>query len=185
MCQVWALFSSLPAMISVQVLQQPLCNGIATWRSHERTNLGSVADTGELWSVTYIKQRNDTTLRSTLSTTSGMVSLIGCSEWFLRFDGHECSDPAPIVTLVNNQIYISYFVIIVRPMVLSGFCRATSQGPLYPGEHTISLHVRPCVFTDPNRSPPGGYGFDAHTGRPTNWGPGGNVTSTFCLRGVL
>ena len=152
------------------------CTGVSAWRSYEKTDLADTADVGELWSVNYTKQSSDTIMRVTFESLAAVVVSFGCSEWYITIDENECNDPAPVVTMINSQQWGgSGTIFSLRPMVLSGFCKATSTGYLSAGTYTISANIRACTFSNPSH----GLSPDSHTGIPTNLGPGGQSTSTF------
>ena len=99
----------------------------------------------------YTKQREDTFLRATFISAVNIPSEVDGSqlEWYVQFDGQECSDPAPIVSRINHENNTQNSIdshtrdLQLRPIVSTVVCQATSHGPLKPGQHTVSLHFRP------------------------------------------
>ena len=145
-----------------------------SWKSHTLPNFASHKDINDLMWMTFDKQRSDTTLLVTFSAVIRMVSLGGCSEWYIKLNCSECTDPAPIVLLINTQVNrLAPGMIILFPTVLSGFCHSISSGGyLGKGRITISSHVRGCNLTESHRV---NIGFDSHTqtsNKYRTWKPG-------------
>ena len=107
--------------------QTSSCQGIAAWRYYPWVNWPSDTDNGQLRSVTYKKQRNDTILRVTFHSTLSQYNHDGCSQWYIQFGGQDCTQPAPIST----SIYTAHTDISNSwnraPAEVSGFCNATSM----------------------------------------------------------
>ena len=124
--------------------QTSSCHGIAAWRYYPWVNWHSGTDNGQLRSVMYKKQRNDTILRVAFHSTLAQYRHSGCSQWYIQFGGQDCTQPAPITTSIytdhsdgsnsNNRV----------PAEVSGFCNATSSGKLSPANLQISVHVKKC-----------------------------------------
>ena len=118
---------------------------------------GSTADDGELQSVNYAKRHANTVIRVSFYTTLGEShAASGCSEWFIFFNGRQCTKPHHIVTALFRRSKENAWYII--PSVLSGFCEETSSGVFPPGNLKISAHVRACERFPFNTS-------NAHTGK--------------------
>ena len=142
------------------------CRGIAAWKYFPWSNWADNKDNGHLKSVTYHKQRNDTILRVAFHSTLAMYDNARCTEWYIKFSGKECTQPAPISTsIIKSSDQNGWHV---RPAELNGFCNATSsyfpQGPV-----VISVHVRAC---------PSSRAGHAYTGF---WGWGDKVTSSLVV----
>ena len=139
------------------------CQGTAAWRVFPYQDFQSDKDNVTLMSATYEKRRTDTVLRVSFHSTLGQLLSGGCSNWFIQFDGHDCLQPAPLSTLIFNwrENKPESREWNIAPSELSGFCNATSQGLIVPGNIDISVHVKQCANS--TRS-------DSHTGRPTNIG---------------
>ena len=121
------------------------CHGIAAWRYYPWVNWVSGTDNGQLRSVTYKKQRNNTMLRVTFHSTLSQYNHNGCSQWYIQFGGQDCTQPAPITTSIyryNGDSSGSWYR---PPSEVSGFCNATSSGKLSPGNIQVSVHVKPCI----------------------------------------
>ena len=133
---------------------------------------GSTRDSGQLESISYTKQRADTTLRVSFYTTMAQSEPVdGCTEWYLLFNNKQCTNPNPISTSIikhrmdrKKEAKVWYVV----PAVLTGYCEGTSKDPFRQGSTiTISAHLRSCSSTT----------GDAHTGKPHV----GNVTTSFVV----
>ena len=124
--------------------QTSSCHGIAAWRYYPWVNWVSVTDNGQLRSVTYKKQRNDTILRVTFHSTLAQYYNQGCSQWYIQFGGQNCTQPAPITTSIYTSHSDSSHSSNVAPAEVSGFCNKTSSGKLSPGSIQISVHVKKC-----------------------------------------
>ena len=124
--------------------QTSSCHGVAAWRYYPWVNWWSDTDNGQLRSVTYKKQRNDTILRVTFHSTLAQWKHDGCSQWYIQFGGQDCTQPAPI----TSSIYTSrsdYSDSWNRaPAEVSGFCNTTSGGKLSSGNIQVSVHVKLC-----------------------------------------
>ena len=131
-------------------------------------NWGNVHDVTRLQLVTYNKQRQDTILRISFSSTLGQFFKRGCAQWFIRLNNQDCTDPAPIVSLVYTAERPQNMWNIA-PAVISGFCKSTRSGSFGTGNVRISVHVGSCDRFWHN---------DAHTGRPTDVG---QVTSSLLV----
>ena len=131
-----------PVRFSVFVFQG--CNGIAAWKHYVFSSWQDSGENKELQRVTYNKTRNDTILRVAFHTTLAQNRHGGCGEWYVKFSGNECTQPAPITTSVytdhGNRIG-SWMTI---PAELSGFCNGTSSSSISTGPVVISVHVRNC-----------------------------------------
>ena len=154
-------FQTLSLSLSFFVLQS--CQGIAAWRAYHFEDFQFDKDNATLKSVTYEKKRTDTILRVSFHSTLGQLLSAGCSNWFIRFDGHDCLQPAPISTLIftwrENEPNSREWNI--APSELSGLCKTTAQGLIIPGNIDISVHVKQCENS--TRS-------DSHSGRPASIG---------------
>ena len=134
------------------------CVGIANWQYYPCVKCVSTTNEGVIRTVFYQKTRNDTILRVAFNSPIANGNDLGCSEWFIKFNGRECTAPAPIsssVTTFLHQPSNSYHWD-VAPAEISGYCSATSKGKLTKGGIVVSVHVRPCTLR-------GRHG-DAHTG---------------------
>ena len=126
--------------------------------------LGSALDETLLQNVSYMKEKDDSLLFVTFQSTIGQSLEVGCSQWYIEFNGQECSSPAPIVSLVykahsmcgnyRNDYYSGWNI---APAEISGFCNATSSKGIPSGKVDISVFVSKCpeIMTS-----------DAHTGTP-------------------
>ena len=119
------------------------CKGVSSWRYYPWANWEDGKDNGQLKAVTYKKLRNDTILRVTFHSAFASAIHRKCSEYYIKFGGHECSDPAPIVNTLyittysaNSGYWRSY------PSQISGFCSGTSAGKLLAGNVQVSAHVK-------------------------------------------
>ena len=124
-------------------LDTQVCKGVSSWRYFPWANWRTDKDNGLLITVTYKKLRNDTILRVTFHSAFAQLDYQKCSEYYLKFGGHECSDPAPIA----NTLYITTYTgsnAYPRsyPSQISGFCNATSAGKLLAGNVQVSAHVK-------------------------------------------
>ena len=134
--------------------QTSSCHGISAWRYYPWVNLYINTDNGQLRSVTYKKQRNDTMLRVTFHSTLSQYNHNQCSQWYIQFGGQDCTQPAPITTSIYTYHSDSSGSWNRAPAEVSGFCNATSRGKLSPGNIQVSVHVKKCQ----------GYNGDALTG---------------------
>ena len=139
------------------------CKGVSSWRYYPWANWVDHADNGQLKTVTYKKLRNDTILRVTFHSAFTQLYHDKCSEYYIKFGGRECSDPAPIA----NTLYISTYAGSNThwrsyPSQISGFCNATSEGKILAGNVQVSAHVKMACS-----------GGDAYTGKISS----GRVTS--------
>ena len=112
--------------------------------------------------MTYKKLRNDTILRVTFHSAFNQWSHAKCTEYYIKFGGRECSDPAPIVNTLYMQNYGGGGLARSFPSETSGFCNATSAGKLLAGNVQVSAHVKTACS-----------GGNAHTGSLSH----GRVTS--------
>ena len=124
--------------------QTSSCHGIAAWRYYPWVNWWSDTNNGQLRSVTYKKQRNDTILRVTFHSTLSQYIHQGCSQWYIQFGGQDCTQPAPITTSIYTDHSDSSGSYNTAPAEVSGFCKATSRGKLSPGNVQVSVHVKKC-----------------------------------------
>ena len=142
------------------------CHGILSWKTSSWKNWGTRNNSVKLLSIDYTKQRAETVLRASFYTTMAQgFSTDGCSEWYLLFNGKQCTRPNPIFTVVLRHKGESVWYVV--PTVLTGFCEATTDGGFHPGLVVVSAHVRSCSTTR----------GDAHTGKPHY----GTVTSSFVV----
>ena len=115
--------------------------------------------------VTYDKQRPDTYLRVAFHTTLAESKPKGCSQWDIRFDGGNCTQPAPINSVhfrhMDNVQNIEWNI---RPAVISGICLASSNGSIGSGIVNISVHVQKCTFAQ-NRQL---FSYHSQTGSPND-----------------
>ena len=147
------------------------CEGISSWRYYPWTNWYSNTDNGQLKSVTYKKLRNDTILRVTFHSTFAQRYHDKCSEYFIQFGGRDCSQPAPIANTLYIQNYGSATEWHSIPAEVSGFCNATSEGQLLPGNIQVSVHVKQSCSGGDTFT--GGLG----SGRVTSY----NLMEEYCL----
>ena len=119
------------------------CKGVSSWRYYPWANWEDSKNNGQLKTVTYKKLRNDTILRVTFHSAFAQSYHGKCSEYYIKFGGHECSDPAPIANTLyfssysgRNDYWRSY------PSQISGFCNATSEGKILAGNVHVSAHVK-------------------------------------------
>ena len=124
--------------------QTSSCHGIAAWRYYPWVNWDSGTDNGQLRSVTYKKQRNDTILRVTFHSTLSQYRHGGCSQWYIQFGGQDCTQPAPITTSIYTLHSDSSHSSNRAPAEVSGFCNKTSNGKLSSGNIQVSVHVKKC-----------------------------------------
>ena len=136
----WSSFLCMYLWIFLQT-----CHGIAAWRYYPWVNWQSNTDNGQLRSVTYIKQRNDTILRVTFHSTLSQYNHQGCSQWYIQFGGQDCTQPAPITTSIYKYHSDGSHSTNSAPSEVSGFCNATSSGKLSPGNIQVSVHVKHCI----------------------------------------
>ena len=122
------------------------CDGIAAWKYYPWVNWRDGGENKELRRVTYNKTRNDIILRVAFHSTLAQLFNDQCGEWFIKFSGNECTQPAPIVT----SLYSTGNQWLTTPTELSGFCNATSTSSISPGPVVISVHVRNCQSSNPN-----------------------------------
>ena len=118
------------------------CKGVSSWRYYPWANWGDSKDNGQLKTVTYKKLRNDTILRVTFHSAFSQYNHAKCTEYYIKFGGHECSDPAPIINTLYLQNYGGSTIGRSYPSQISGFCNATSAGKILAGNVQISAHVK-------------------------------------------
>ena len=118
------------------------CKGIYSWRYYPWANWQDGRESGQLKTVTYKKLRNDTILRVIFHSAFAQYIDNKCSEYYIKFGGRECSEPAPITNTLYTRVssgaagvWRSY------PSQISGFCNATSAGKLFAGNVRVSAHV--------------------------------------------
>ena len=115
------------------------CVGIANWQYYPCVKCSSVQDTGMIRNVTYRKTRSDTILRVAFNSpiANGNIAIGGCSEWVIKFNGRECTEPAPISSSVTSFVNIpkEAYHWDVAPAEISGHCSATSEGKTHPRQH--------------------------------------------------
>ena len=117
------------------------CKGVSSWRYYPWANWRDNTDSGQLQTVTYKKLRNDTVLQVTFHSAFGSAYHAKCSEYYIKFGGLECSDPAPIVNTLYTEKYSNSAYWGSYPSQISGFCNATSEGKLLAGNVQVSAHV--------------------------------------------
>ena len=133
------------------------CEGVSSWRYYPWTNWQSSNANGQLKTVTYKKLRNDTILRVTFHSAFAQYHHGRCSEYYIQFGGRDCSQPAPIANTLYIENYGSSQDWHSVPAEVSGFCNATSQGQLLPGNIQVSVHVKEsCSDGDTYTGPVGG-----------------------------
>ena len=115
--------------------------------------------------MTYKKLRNDTILRVTFHSAFAQLLHGKCSEYYIQFGGRDCFQPTPIANTLYIQNYAGSSLWHSVPAEVSGFCNATSEGQLLPGNIQVSVHVKDSCS-----------GGDAHTGKIA-----GRVTSYFLI----
>ena len=142
------------------------CEGVSSWRYYPWTGWNSGIDKGEVKTVTYKKLRNDTILRVTFHSALAQNDNDKCSEYYIQFGGRDCSQPAPIVNTLFIQNYANSGLWHSIPAEVSGFCNATSQGRLLPGNIQVSVHVKQSCS-----------GGDAYTG----WIKSGSRVTSYLL----
>ena len=125
--------------------QNTRCHGVAAWHYYPWVNWKSDTDNGQLKSVVYEKQRNDTTLRVTFHGALGQYNNRGCSQWYIQFGGKDCTQPAPVTTSIYTDHSVGSNSWNISPAEVSGFCNKTSAGKLLPGNIQISVHVKTCA----------------------------------------
>ena len=118
------------------------CKGVSSWRYYPWANWNDARDNGQLKTVTYKKLRNDTILRVTFHSAFTQYSHAKCTEYYIKFGGRECSDPAPIVNTLYLQNYGGSRMGQSYPSQISGFWNSTSAGKLLAGNVQISAHVK-------------------------------------------
>ena len=150
----------------VASLCRQTCEGVFSWRYYPWVDWKDDSDNGQLKTVTYKKLRNDTILRVTFHSAFSQYSHGKCSEYHIQFGGHECTQPAIIVNTLHIDNYASSGQWQSIPAEVSGFCNATSQGQLLPGNIQVSVHVKLACS-----------GGNAHTGKFYR----GRVTSYFLI----
>ncbi|XP_065194624.1 uncharacterized protein LOC135825914 isoform X2 [Sycon ciliatum] len=136
-------------------LDQP-CQGIIGWRYVPWSSWRSGEDQGSLRLENYVKKRDDTYLKITFNSVLMQNAHDQCAQWSIHVDGKNCSEPAPIQTVIHtfhSQEHNNYAD--RRPAQVMGMCRASDRGPLLRGSHAISVHVGTC---------PGYDSADASTG---------------------
>ena len=92
---------------------------------------------GTLGSMTFIKRRDNTILRLSFATNMRVYYSKSASRWFLKIDGHECTDPGR----VEVAMYQQHRNDLNMPSILKGVCTATTSGRIKKGQHTISIHI--------------------------------------------
>ena len=154
------------------VLKVTHCRGIFAWEFYPFVNFRIKKNNAKLKAVTYLKRREDTTLRVTFQSTLGQSKVLGCNEWFVRFDDEDCEDPAPIISLIYSNRSMNMCKKSdewnIAPAVVGGFCNATeSMRPITAGYVHISVHVKQCVAGRNLKANITGKDLgDAHTGTP-------------------
>ena len=118
------------------------CEGVSSWRYYPWSGWASSTENGQLRSVTYKKLRNDTILRVTFHSAFGQYKSNECSEYYIQFGGRDCSQPARIETIMFIQNYGGSSQWHSVPAEVSGFCNATSEGQLLPGNIQVSVHIK-------------------------------------------
>ena len=117
-------------------------------------------DEGPIKSLTCLLQKQSNTSAMWISF-NGNLQLSGCTDccmrWYLTIDDKECSDPAPLEAVIYSLSLDRLRV--HRGSTIAGVCGGTSDGPLAPGEHRVTLNVGRCEGF--NRT------FDAYTGYDT------------------
>ena len=113
--------------------------------------------------VVFTKARSDTILRAAFHSTladGGRAYGGECSEWFITFNGKECTSPAPITTSRHKYGYGRYGHDgwLTVPGQVGGFCRGTRREFLAAGNISIGVSARPCYrigfpFTGPGPKP--------------------------------
>ena len=146
------------------------------WKEKSWWGWGTYRDSGQLKSISYTKQRADTTLRVSFYTTMAQSTTGngtgGCAQWYLLFNDKQCTNPSPIFTSIvrhrsdlNEQNVQVWYVV---PAVITGYCKGTSKDPFPQGSTIkVSAHLRSCSLTT----------GDAHTGEPHV----GNVTTSLVV----
>ena len=118
------------------------CEGVSSWRYHPWSGWYTGTNNGQLKTVTYKKLRNDTILRVTFHSAFAQYHHGRCSEYYIQFGGRDCSQPAPIATIMYIQNYGGASLWHSIPAEVSGFCNATSEGQLLPGNIQVSVHIK-------------------------------------------
>ena len=99
------------------------------------------------------KKQNDTWLKITWDGNLRIWCTFCCMRWYFTVDGDECSDPAPIDTIVFQQQTLH----IIRQTGFSGVCKMAGLRPLKAGPKRIQLKLMECRGF-------GGYFYDSYTG---------------------
>ena len=118
------------------------CEGVSSWRYYPWNGWHTGTDNGQLKTVVYKKLRNDTILRVTFHSAFGQYKSSKCSEYYIQFGGRDCSQPAPIETVMYINNYGGSNLWHSIPAEVSGFCNATSEGQLLPGNIQVSVHIK-------------------------------------------
>ena len=126
----------------VGILLWQKCGGVFSWRYYPWTGWSTHNDNGQLRSVTYKKLRNDTILRVTFHSAFAQRYHDKCSEYYIQFGGSECTQPAPIASTLLIQNYGGASLWQSVPAEVGGFCNATAEGQLLPGDIQVSVHVK-------------------------------------------
>ena len=90
--------------------------------------------------MSFKKQRDDTHLRLTWTSSTKQNAAEKCNQWYFTIDGRECSNPAPI----NGNVYLATLssADIHRFGTIIGVCRGTSAGNILSGSHQIAMNTR-------------------------------------------
>ena len=135
----WSSFLCMYLWIFLQT-----CHGIAAWRYYPWVNWQTSTDNGQLRSVTYIKQRNDTILRVTFHSTLSQYNHQGCSQWYIQFGGQDCTQPAPITTSIYKYHSDSSHSTNMAPAEVSGFYSCNLSTPACNASGLQTFHPKLC-----------------------------------------